>query len=135
MEAANVASRDSKVDRPYHFGSQGPLSIFSNHGSPSIRLLPFYSFGSKIDMGAVMGANSLYRDPAKIKALYGFLPEHTVNPDAEYADQSDLYRVQRDAVARGARHLFIVWFDGMDWPTTRAAAIVKSGRVYTEGKG
>ena len=82
-----------------------------------------------------MGANSLYRDPAKIKALYGFLPEHTVNPDAEYADQSDLYRVQRDAVARGAKHLFIVWFDGMDWPTTQAAAIVKSGRVYTEGKG
>ena len=35
----------------------------------------------------------------------------------------------------GAKHLFIVWFDGLDWPTTQAAAIVKSGKVYTEGKG
>ena len=33
------------------------------------------------------------------------------------------------------KHLFIVWFDGLDWETTRAAAIVKSGKVYTEGKG
>ena len=56
-------------------------------------------------------------------------------PDAVYADQSDLYRVQKEAVARGAKHLFIVWFDGLDWPTTQAAAIVKTGKVYTEGKG
>ena len=52
-----------------------------------------------------------------------------------YADQSDLYWVQKEAVARGAKHLFIVWFDGLDWPTTQAAAIVKTGKVYTEGKG
>src|ERR1700733_6282600 len=91
--------------------------------------------GRKAELGAVTGKNSLYRDPAKIQALYGFLPENTVNPDAEYADQSDLYRVQRDAVARGIRHLFIVWFDGLDWPTTQAAAIVKTGKIYTEGKG
>ena len=31
--------------------------------------------------------------------------------------------------------MFTVWFDGMDWDTTRAAAIIKSGKVYTEGKG
>ena len=135
LQAINVAHAGCKIDRPYHFGSQGARNIFSNHGSHSNRLIPVYAFGSKIDLGSVMGANSLYRDPAKIKALYGFLPEHTVNPDAEYADQSDLYRVQRDAVAKGVKHLFIVWFDGMDWPTTQAAAIVKSGRVYTEGKG
>ena len=35
----------------------------------------------------------------------------------------------------GVKHLFIVWFDGLDWPTTQAAAIVKTGKVYTEGKG
>ena len=71
----------------------------------------------------------------KIRQVYAFLPENTVNPRAVYADQSDLYRVQKEAVARGARHLFIVWFDGLDWPTTQAAAIVKSGKVYVEGKG
>src|SRR5262249_32353359 len=36
---------------------------------------------------------------------------------------------------RGVKHLFIVWFDGLDWPTTQAAAIVKTGKIYTEGRG
>ena len=43
--------------------------------------------------------------------------------------------MQKDAIARGVKHLFIVWFDGLDWPTTQAAAIVKMGKVYSEGKG
>jgi alkaline phosphatase len=135
LQTAAVANQKTKAARPYHFGSQGPNDVFSNHVSHSNRLVPVYVFGRKAELGAVTGKNSLYRDPAKIQALYGFLPENTVNPDAEYADQSDLYRVQRDAVARGIRHLFIVWFDGLDWPTTQAAAIVKSGKVYTAGKG
>jgi alkaline phosphatase len=135
LQTANVANQKEKATRPYHFGSQGPGDVFSNHGSHSNRLVPVYVFGRKVDLGAVTGKNSLYRDPEKVKALYGFLPENTVNPDAEYADQSDLSKVQRDAVARGVKHLFIVWFDGLDWPTTQAAAIVKSGKVYTEGKG
>lgn len=82
-----------------------------------------------------MGVNSRYRDPEKLRATYGSLPENTVNPQAVYGDQSDLYWVQKQAVARGAKHLFIIWFDGLDWPTTQAAAIVKSGKVYEEGKG
>ena len=135
LQTANVANQKAKATRAYHFGSQGPNDVFSNHASHTNRLVPVYVFGRKVDLGAVTGKNSLYRDPAKIQALYGFLPENTVNPDAEYADQSDLYRVQRDAVARGVRHLFIVWFDGLDWPTTQAAAIVKTGKIYTAGKG
>ena len=135
LQTAYVATPRQKAARAYHFGSQGPGDVFSNHASHSNRLVPVYVFGRKADLGAVTGKNSLYRDPEKIKALYGFLPENTVNPEAEYADQSDLYRVQKDAVARGAKHLFIVWFDGLDWPTTQAAAIVKTGKVYTEGKG
>jgi alkaline phosphatase len=135
MQTANVATTKKKVARPYHFGSQGAGDVFSNHGSHSNRLIPVYVFGRKGRLDLVTGANSLYRDPEKVKALYGFLPENTVNPKAEYADQSDLYRVQRDAVKRGVKHLFIVWFDGLDWPTTQAAAIAKTGKVYTEGKG
>ncbi|MGE5755547.1 MAG: alkaline phosphatase [Planctomycetaceae bacterium] len=135
LQIAYVATKDQKVPRAYHFGSQGPGDVFSNHVSHTNRLVPIHTFGWKADLGAVTGANSLYRDPRKVKALYGFLPENTVNPRADYADQSDLYRVQMEAVARGARRLFIVWFDGLDWPTTQAAAIVKTGRVYTEGKG
>ena len=128
-------ARTRRQPGAYHFGSQGPGDVFSNHTSHTNRLIPVYVFGRKVDLGAVTGKNSVYRDPEQVKALYGFLPENTVNPEAEYADQSDLYRVQTEAVARGAKHLFIVWFDGLDWPTTQAAAIVKTGKVYTEGKG
>ena len=135
LQTAYVASAGQKMARAYHFGSQGPGDVFSNHTSHTNRLVPVYVFGKKADLGAVMGENSRYRDPEKIKATYGFLPENTVNPRAVYADQSDLYRVQKEAVARGVKHLFIVWFDGLDWPTTQAAAIVKTGKVYTEGKG
>ena len=123
------------MPRAYHFGSQEPADVFSNHTSHTNRLVPVYIFGRKAALSAVTGANSKYRDPEKIKALYGFLPQYTVNPQADYADQSDLYWVQKEAISRGVKHLFIVWFDGLDWPTTQAAAIVKTGRVYTEGKG
>ena len=135
MQAEAVARKGERISRPYHFGSQGAGGVFSNHASHSNRLIPVYTFGRKVDLGAVTGSNSAYRDPAKVKALYGFVPERTVNPEAEYADQSDLYRVQKDAVAGGVKHLFIVWFDGMDWDTTRAASIAKSGKVYRQGKG
>jgi alkaline phosphatase len=135
MQAEYVANHDQKTARAYHFGSQGPGDVFSNHTSHSNRLVPVYLFGRRGDLKSVMGENSRYRDAEKIKATYGFLPENTLNPRADYADQSDLYRVQKEAVARGIKHLFIVWFDGLDWPTTQAAAIVKTGKVYTEGKG
>ena len=136
LQTASVASAKEKSARAYHFGSQGPNDVFSNHASHTNRLIPLYVFGRKADLGAVTGANSAYRSPEKIQALYdGVLPENTLNPRADYADQSDLFRVQSEAVARGAKHLFIVWFDGLDWPTTQAAAIVRTGTVYHEGKG
>ena len=135
IQAEAVAHQGDKVARAYHFGSQGAGGQFTNHTSHSNRLIPVYTFGRKIDLGSVTGPNSGYRDPAKVKQYYGRLPERTVNPTADYADQSDLYRVQRDAIARGVKHLFLVWFDGMDWETTRAAAIARTGQVYTEGEG
>ena len=135
IQADAIAHRGEKVARAYHFGSQGAGDQFTNHTSHSNRLIPVYTFGRKVDLGSVTGENSGYRDPAKVEQYYGRLPERTVNPAADYADQSDLYRVQRDAIQRGVKHLFIVWFDGMDWEATRAAAIAKSGQVYTEGKG
>jgi alkaline phosphatase len=135
LQTEYVGNHDRKTARAYHFGSQGPGDVFSNHTSHSNRLVPVYLFGRKGDLRAVMGENSRYRDAEKVKETYGFLPENTVNPRAVYADQSDLYRVQKEAIARGVKHLFIVWFDGLDWPTTQAAAIVKTGKVYAEGKG
>lgn len=135
LQAKAMADPDTKAARAYHFGSQGPNDVYSNHKSHTNRLIPVYTFGKRVDLAGVTGANSIYRDASRVKALYGFAPEHTVNPEAEYADQSDLHRVQVEAVARGVKHLFIVWFDGMDWETTQAAAVAKSGKVYDKGKG
>ncbi|WP_165071383.1 alkaline phosphatase [Paludisphaera rhizosphaerae] len=136
LQERAVATRDQRLPRPYHFGSQAPNDVFTNHGSHTNRLIPVYTFGSKADLGAVTGENSRYRTEEGVRSLFGVLPPNTVNPDAVYADQSDLYRVQKNAAARGAKYIFTVWFDGLDWDTTRAAAIVKAGRVgYSEGKG
>src|SRR5262249_53324551 len=120
LQSAYAADKSEKKPRAYHFGSQGPGDVFSNHTSHSNRLIPVYVFGHKADLGAVTGKNSLYRDPEKIRALFGDLPANTVNPEAVYCDQSDLRSVQEKAVERGAKYLFTVWFDGMDWETTRA---------------
>ncbi len=135
MQTEYVGNSSQKLARAYHFGSQGPGDIFSNHTSHSNRLVAVYLFGRKGNLSTITGLNSRYRSADEVRKIYGFLPRNTVNPQAEYADQSDLYRVQKEAVARGVKHLFIVWFDGMDWPTTQAAAIARTGKVYTEGKG
>ncbi len=135
LQIANIADAGNRAHCAYHFGSQGSPGVFSNHASHSNRLIPFYTFGSKLDPSAVTGKNSVYRSAERLQALYGFAPENTLNPDADYADQSDFARLLSDAVAKGTKHLFIVWFDGLDWPTTQAAAIAKAGKIYREGKG
>ncbi len=135
LQNANILTKDEKQPRPYHFGSQGPNGVYSNSTGHSNRLIPVYTFGKRVDLGAVAGKNSVYRDEARLTKLYGTLPPNTLNPEAEYFDQSDMYRVQKTAVEGGVKHLFIVWFDGMDWDTTRAAAIARTGKDYTEGKG
>ena len=135
LQTRYAASASKKEPRVFHFGSQGAGSVFSNHTSHTNRLVGVYVFGRKAELGSVMGEHSRYRDAEKIRAAYGVVPENTINPQAVYADMSDLYRVQKDAIARGAKYVFIVWFDGLDWPTTQAAAIVRSGKVYSEGKG
>jgi alkaline phosphatase len=136
LQTAYANAPSKKMARAYHFGSQHAGDVFSNHTSHSNRLIPVYVFGSKADLSAVTGQNSRYRDAERIKPLYGgVLPANTLNPRAVYGDQSDLYEVQRTAIARGVKHLFIVWFDGMDWQTTQAAAIAKTGKIYSEGKG
>jgi alkaline phosphatase len=110
-------------------------------GSHSNRLIPIYTFGTKgagqgVDLESYTGANSQYRQPERVKELYGYDAPETVNPAAEYCDQTDIYRIQRAAVDAGKKHVFLIVFDGMDWQTTRAAAIYKSGKVaYDSGRG
>jgi alkaline phosphatase len=108
-------------------------SRYSGWTKHSNRLIPIYTFG--ISLEGFAKENSVYRDEAKIEALYGHLPEGTLNPAADYLDQTDVYRLQKQAVAAGKKYVVLVVFDGMDWHTTRAAAIYAGGKVYDAGRG
>lgn len=107
---------------------------FSNWTSHSNRLIPVYSFGVRLD--SVDGENSVYRDEARLKALYGQMPLSTLNKSATYFDQTDIYRLQKQAWESGKKHVILIVFDGMDWQTTQAAAIYHQKElVYEQGRG
>ncbi|OYW20979.1 MAG: hypothetical protein B7Z55_06360, partial [Planctomycetales bacterium 12-60-4] len=122
-----------------HWG-KSPLN-YKEWGTHSNRLIPVYTFGTAgagdgIDLTTYTGANSPYRSEDQLKRIYGRLPTHTLNSNADYCDQTNLFDLQKAALDAGKKHIFLVIFDGMDWQTTQAAAIVRSGKVpYTEGRG
>ncbi len=110
-------------------------------GTHSNRLIPVYTFGtlgagSGIDLNDYTGNNSPYRSRAAIRQLYGHVPDGTLNENADYLDQTNIYDIQLAAMRAGKKHIFLVVFDGMDWQTTRAAAIWKSKKLsYHCGRG
>ncbi|MFM9009736.1 MAG: alkaline phosphatase [Planctomycetota bacterium] len=107
---------------------------YVSHSSHSNRLIPVYAFGTSL--AAVSGSNRVYRDPGRLTALSGRMPDRTLTPAAEYFDQTDIYRLQMAAADAGKTRIVLVVFDGMDWHTTRLAAIASRGRVdYAEGRG
>ena len=100
----------------------------------SNRLVPVYTFGITLD--ALRQEGSIYADPKRLEQVYGYVPEGTVNPTALYYDQTDIYRLQAAAIEAGYSNVILMIFDGMDWQTTRAAALYKNGRVaYSSGRG
>ncbi|MBM4022932.1 MAG: alkaline phosphatase, partial [Planctomycetes bacterium] len=124
-EEAGSASWGHWGDKPARYVS------WSNHSN---RLIPVYTFG--IGLEAVAGDKSVYRNEARLTSLYGYLPEDTLNPQANYFDQTDVYRLQVAAADAGKKYIVIVVFDGLDWVMTRTAAIATRGRVdYAEGRG
>ncbi len=110
-------------------------------GSHSNRLIPVYTFGTLgagpgIDLQSYQGEASVYRDAAKVRALYGYEPEGTVDPTADWMDQTNIYDIQKAALTAGRKHIFLVVYDGMDWQTTRAAAIYQRRKIeYDSGRG
>ncbi len=126
---------DAMANRRADWGRWGAKpEVYNGWGQHSNRLIPVYTFGMNLD--AFRGHNSVYRDAERIKELYGQLPAETLNPEAEYLDQTDVYRLQKSAVDAGKKHIFVMVFDGMDWQTTQAAAIQNAQQVgYTEGRG
>ena len=127
------AVRQQKTDWG-HWGIQPDrYSTWTNHSN---RLVPMYTFGITLD--ALRAEGSCYQDPKRLKRLYGRVPDGTVNPTAMYFDQTDVYRLQLAAVDAGYSNIILVVFDGMDWQTTRAAALYNNpGRrgPYTSGRG
>jgi alkaline phosphatase len=112
-----------------HWGLQSAL--YAGWTKHSNRLIPIYTFGISLDSLE----RSVYRDRAKIEVLYGRLPEGTWNPEAEYIDQTDVYFLQKRAIASGKKYIVLFIFDGMDWQTTRAAAVYAGRQVYESGRG
>lgn len=114
---------------------------YTQWGSHSNRLIPVYTFGTRgagkgIDLDDYQGANSPYRSEAALKEIYGYLPTDTVNPEAVWLDQTNIYDLQKAALLAGKRHIILVIFDGTDWDITRAASIYNTKSVpYTEGRG
>lgn len=107
---------------------------YSAWGSHSNRLIPIYSFGMGLE--SVSGPHSVYRSADKLKQLYGRVPQQSLNPKAEYFDQTDVYRLQKIAADSGKKYVILLVFDGMDWQTTWAAATYRAGKVtYREGRG
>jgi alkaline phosphatase len=114
---------------------------YKEWGTHSNRLIPIYTFGTRgassgVDLESYTGRNSVYRSEARLKDIYGRLPNNTLNPNAEYCDQTDLAKLQRAAFKAGKKHVILMVFDGMDWQTTRMTAIYNERRVtYSEGRG
>ena len=98
---------------------------YTDWATHSNRLIPVYSFGLALD--SVQGENSVYRSQEKLKKLYGFLPEETLNPSAKYFDQTDVFKLNREAYRRGLKkNIILMVFDGMDWDTAHAACVYRN---------
>ena len=122
-----------------HWGlNPGNYSQWTTHTN---RLVPVYTFGTRgagrgIDLANYFGTRSVYRNQREIIRLYGRLPAGTMHKHALYMDQTNVFDMQRAALEAGKKYIFLVIFDGMDWQTTRAAAIYNQGKVgYRVGRG
>ena len=125
------AVKSGRATWGYWGTNSGNYYNWSNHSN---RLIPVYTFGINLD--SIKGERSLYRYDAALKKLYGRIPEGTLNPLAEYFDQTDLCALQLAAVQAGKKNIVLMVFDGLDWHTTRAAAHYRSGKVgYSSGRG
>ena len=126
-----VAEEAGAADWGYWGDQPGRYVGWSNHSN---RLIPVYAFG--VPKTLIGGVHSVYRDAERLQALYGRLPDQTLNPEADYFDQTDVYRLQLAGADAGKKFIILVVFDGLDWTTTRTAAIATSGLVeYDSGRG
>ncbi|MFM8398184.1 MAG: alkaline phosphatase, partial [Pirellula sp.] len=104
----HIAIQSMKAPWGYWGARPESYSSWTNHSN---RLIPLYVFGDSL--APYVDANSIYRDELRLKELYGQVPVNTLNPKASYADQTDVYRLQRTAIESGKKkYVFLVVFDG-----------------------
>ncbi|MEL6106591.1 MAG: alkaline phosphatase [Planctomycetota bacterium] len=128
LQEASVQSQKSVYG---HWGTNADK--FTTWGQHSNRLIPTYVFGHTLDAWRERG--SVFADKDRLAKLAGAGAD-SYNPHAGYYDQTDIYRLQRQAHDAGYSNIILIVFDGMDWQTTRAASIYKTGRVsYDSGRG
>ena len=136
VQLAGVEHDDTSV---VHFGPDRHTWV-SWHDHTN-RLVPVWTCGTRgrgagVDLDAYTGLRSVYRDEGALRTLYGALPAATLAAAADYLDQTQLAALQRAALAAGIRRIVVFVFDGMDYDTARAAAVVRAGAVrYAEGRG
>lgn len=126
---------DAMRERSADWGFWGNLpnrySSWTNHSN---RVVPLYTFGITLD--SLRAPGSLYSDSVRLEKTFGSVPADTLNPTAIYHDQIDVYQLQRLAAQNGKKHIITMIFDGMDWQTTRAAAIYRNrADMYDSGRG
>lgn len=132
VAAMQVAAEQTGTASWGYWGDQPERYV--SYSSHSNRLIPVYSFG--ITLSGIDGANSIYRDAQRLATLYGQEPEGTLNPTAEYFDQTDIHALQLAAADAGWKRIVLVVFDGLDWTMTRTTAIAANGSVdYESGRG
>jgi alkaline phosphatase len=124
------AIRNKRAD----WGHWGPRSdIYNGYQRHSNRLIPVYTFGGTLDE---LRKQNPYHSEQRLEQLFGRVPDATLNPHAEYLDQTQIYTLQRTAAEQGKKNIILIVFDGMDWQTTWAAATHAAGKVaYREGRG
>ena len=135
LDAMAELQKQSIVSQKPVYGHWGTdPTKFSNWTNHSNRLVPLYTFG--ITLSDLREQGSVYTDAERLKNLGGNASEDSVSPTAMYFDQTDVYRLQKAAYEAGYSNIILMVFDGMDWNTTRAAAIYRSGKVpYESGRG
>ncbi|WP_417848477.1 alkaline phosphatase [Thalassoglobus sp.] len=138
FELQTNAIKDGKAEFGHWGWEKDKYMLWGTHSN---RLIPVYTFGTLnsgegINLQSYVGKNSIYRSEKKLTDLYGQVPEGTVNPKAEYMDQTDVFRIQKAALKAGKKNIILVVFDGMDWQTTQSASIIKLNKIaYESGRG
>ena len=91
-------------------GTDGRFSSWTYHSNG---LVGAWTYGSNLDLSAILGRQSAYRSSKELEQLYGQVPQHTLQAKAEYGDQTGLSRILRNAASSGAKQIFVVVVDGL----------------------